>query len=170
MEEYNHQAHWAHRERGDGRHSPLEVLGWVSGGGVRYQPDDLQRVFFANRFSRKLDDLGYARFRHWRVYGEEGLAKKEATLWLGAESLSIEYAGETLSRYKVEIEASTGRVRTIAQPILYESSYRREQLRLFELEESGWLKALKVSEYERKPRGTTPQVLQQVLFSYGEAL
>lgn len=62
-------------------------------------------------------------------------------------------------------------MRTIAQPILYESSYRRAQLRLFELEESGWLKALKVIEYERKPRGTTAaQALQQVLFSYGEAL
>jgi hypothetical protein len=46
--------------------------------------------------------LGYARFRDWRVYGEEGLAKREAALWLAAESLTLEYAGETLSRYDVQ--------------------------------------------------------------------
>jgi hypothetical protein len=44
-----------------------------------------------------LDELGYARFRHWRVYGEEGLARKEAELWLQEKSLTPEYAGEALS-------------------------------------------------------------------------
>jgi len=29
-----------------------------------------------------LDSLGYTRFRHWRIYGEEALAGREAALWL----------------------------------------------------------------------------------------
>ena len=28
---YNYQSHWAHRQRADGRRSPANVLGWVSG-------------------------------------------------------------------------------------------------------------------------------------------
>jgi transposase InsO family protein len=58
---YNEQSHWAHRERKDGRRSPQEVLGWVTG--VRYRPEDLERAFFSVRFSRTLDPLGYATFR-----------------------------------------------------------------------------------------------------------
>jgi hypothetical protein len=50
------QAYWAHRERKDGRSSPQEVLGWLSG--VRYLPEDLERAFFSTRFTRKLDTLG----------------------------------------------------------------------------------------------------------------
>jgi transposase len=59
--DYNEQSHWAHRERKDGRRSPAEVLGWLSG--VRYHSEDLERAFFSTRFTRKLDSLGYATFR-----------------------------------------------------------------------------------------------------------
>ena len=61
VEDYNEQPHWAHRGRKDGRRSPQEVLGWLTG--VRYRPEDLERAFFSTRFSRVLDSLGYARFR-----------------------------------------------------------------------------------------------------------
>jgi hypothetical protein len=54
---------------------------------VRYREEDLQRAFFSSRFTRKLDLLGYARFRHWRLYGEEALAGNEAALWLEPETL-----------------------------------------------------------------------------------
>jgi transposase len=72
VEDYNAQPHWAHREREDGRRSPAEVLGFLSG--VRHREEDLRRAFFSSRFARTLDSLGYARFRHWRLYGEEALA------------------------------------------------------------------------------------------------
>lgn len=62
VEDYNDQVHFAHLQREDGRHSPMEVLGWITG--VRYLPEDLERAFFSTRYSRVLDDLGYARFRH----------------------------------------------------------------------------------------------------------
>ena len=93
VEDYNAQAHFAHSGRDDGRRSPAEVLGFASG--VRHREEELRRAFFSARFVRVLDSLGYTRFRHWRVYGEEALAGREAVLWLAAESLTVEHAGQT---------------------------------------------------------------------------
>lgn len=45
VQDYNEQSHWAHREREDGRRSPQEVLGWVTG--VRYRKENLDRAFFS---------------------------------------------------------------------------------------------------------------------------
>jgi hypothetical protein len=45
----------------------------------------------ASRFVRVLDSLGYARFKNWRLYGEEALAGSEAALWLASESLTLEH-------------------------------------------------------------------------------
>ena len=168
VEDYNAQAHWAHRERKDGRRSPREVLGWLTG--VRYRKEDLERAFFSTRFSRVLDSLGYARFRDWRLYGEEGLARKETAVWLQPGSLTLEYGGETLSRYDVELATGSGELRSVGRARLYESSHQRSypQLRLFGLDalgEAGWLKALKLDEYTpRRPR--RPQSLQEVPFPY----
>ena len=172
VEDYNAQPHWAHRERTDGRRSPAEVLGFASG--VRHREEELRRAFFSTRFSRTLDALGYARFRHWRVYGEEVLAGREAALWLAAESLTLEYGGEPLSRYDARLEAGTGELRSVGQPRLFETSHRRSRslLRLFALDdlgEGGWLKVIRLEGYApQAPR--PPQALQQALFAYAEAL
>jgi len=168
--DYNHQAHWAHRERPDGRRSPFEALGWVSG--ISYRPEDLRRAFFSTRFSRVLDSLGYATFRRWRLYGEEGLAGSEADLWLQEKSLTLEHAGELLSRYEVEYAPGTGGLLAVRCPTLFETSHAPPQPRLFRLDalgEAGWLKALRLDEYApRRPR--RPSALQQVLFVYTEAI
>ncbi len=168
--DYNSQSHFAHQQREDGRQSPREVLGWVMG--MRYLPEDLERAFFSTRHSRILDDLGYIRFDHWRVYGEEGLARREAELWLQPDSLTLEYAGEALSRYDVEYLPSSKKLSRVSRPRLFETSGVLPQLKLFGLEtlgEDGWLKALKLDEYapRRPPRQLA---LQQALFAYAEAL
>lgn len=171
VEDYNAQAHFAHVGREDGRRSPAEVLGFASG--VRHREEELRRAFFSARFVRVLDALGYTRFRHWRLYGEEALAGKEAALWLASESLTVEHAGEPLSRYEVRVEAATGELRSVARPMLFESSHklRRPQQRLFALDslgEGGWLKAMRLEGYApRAPR--RPMGLQQMLFPYHEA-
>jgi hypothetical protein len=166
--DYNAQRHWAHRERDDGRRSPEEVLGFAAG--VRHREEELRRAFFSARFVRVLDSFGYATFRRWRLYGEEGLAGREAALWLAAESLTVEHAGEPLSRYEVRVEAGTGALRSVGRPRLFEASRGRghPQPRLFALDEAGWLKALRLRDYApRRPR--RPEMLQQALFPYGEA-
>ncbi len=126
----------------------------------------------ASRYSRTLDALGYARFRHWRLYSEEALAGREAALWPAAESLTVEHAGEPLSRYEVQVEASTGELRSVGRPRLFETSRALPQPRLFALDalgEIGWLKALRLGGYApRRPQG--PAALQQALFPYAEAL
>lgn len=167
VRDYNEQAHWAHRDREDGRRSPAEVLGWVSG--VRYLPEDLERAFFSARFSRVLVASGYVRFRHWRVYGEEGLAGREAALWLQEKTLSLEYGGETLSRYDVELDPGGDRLARVARPRVFETSHASPQTRLFGLDEAGWLKALKLGGYTPRKPGR-PQALQGALFPYLEAL
>ncbi len=170
VEDYNSQSHFAHQRRKDGRRSPGEVLGWITG--VRYLPEDLERAFFSTRHSRILDDLGYIRFDHWRVYGEEGLARREADLWLQRGSLTLEYAGEVLSRYDVGYLPGGKKLARVSRPRLFETSRVLPQLRLFGLEalgEAGWLKALKLDEYAtRQPR--RQQALQRPLFTYLDAI
>ena len=140
---------------------------------VRHREEELRRAFFSARFVRVLDSLGYTRFRHWRVYGEEALAGREAALWLASESLTVEHAGEPLSRYDVRVEAATGDLRSVARPRLFENSHGlyRSQRRLFALDalgEGGWLKALKLDGYApRAPR--RPRALKQAIFPYAEA-
>ena len=175
VRDYNAQPHFAHGARSDGRRSPSEVLGWVPGV-VRYRPEELERAFFAARFSRVFDPLGYVRFRDWRIYGEEGLAKREAAIWLHEKTLTLEHAGQALSRYDVEYapgdpgEAGK-KLAAIRRPRLFETSFALAQLKLFGLDslgESGWLKAMRLEDYA--PRRRRPQALQDVLFPYLDAL
>jgi putative transposase len=171
VRDYNEQSHWAHRERTDGRRSPQEVLGWLTG--VRYREEDLERAFFSSRFSRKLDWLGYATFRRWKLYGEEALAGSEAALWLEPETLTVEYAGEPLSRYEVHYPPGSTELHRVGRATLFETPIVVHQPRLFDLAEAlgeeGWLKALRLADYApRMPR--RPELLQEVLFPYTEAI
>jgi len=164
---YNTQRHWAHEEREDGRRSPAEVLGPMTV--VRHHPGDLGRAFFSIRFVRRLDGLGYARLKHWRVYAEEGLARRAVVLWLGEEGLAVEYGGDTLSRYDVSFSPGAPRLEAVTNPRLFSTKHRSPQLKLFALEEAlgeaGWLKAIGLEGYALRSRGE-PEALQGVLFSY----
>jgi putative transposase len=179
VSDYNAQSHFAHQRREDGRRSPGEVLSWVSG--MRFHPKDLERAFFSERFSRVLDALGYATLMRWRLYGEEALAGKEADLWLLENTLTLEHAGEPLSAYEVTHEAAgspdvrgrSGRMVAVRKPTLFETPYVAGQMRLFGLAEilgeDGWLKALRLEDYAPR-RSRRPEMLQQVLFAYTEAV
>ena len=168
VEEYNARYHSAHERRPDGRRSPAEVLGVLRE--ARLPPADLDRAFFAERFRRVLDPSGYVVWRRWRVYGEEGLAGREAAPWLREKTLTVEHAGEPLSRYSVEYSASTGKPRAVARPVLFGTALTLPQPRLFALSalgEGGWLKTLRLEDYA--PRRPRPKALQQALFAYHEA-
>jgi transposase InsO family protein len=168
VEEYNAQYHQAHEKRPDGRRSPAEVLGVLRE--ARLLPADLEKTFFAEHFARVLDPWGYTVWRRWKVYGEEGLAGREAALWLREKTLTVEHAGEPLSRYAVEFSATTGKPKKIARPVLFGTAIALPQPRLFELStlgDSGWLKAMRLRDYAlRKARAGS---LQQNLFPFHEA-
>lgn len=140
---------------------------------LRHHPDDLSRAFFSTRFVRRLDALGYARLKHWRIYGEEGLARCEVALWLGDGGLVVEYGGDTLSRYDVSFSPGASRLDGITNARLFATRHRSPQLKLFPLEEAlgsdGWLKAIGLDGYATRSRAK-PGMLQQVLFAYTEAL
>ena len=176
MHNYNVQEHYAHQHRKQGRRSPSEVLSWVKT--PRYQEEDLARAFFSARHTRTLDNLGYLTLQRFRLYAEEGLAGTEVAVWVQEDALTVEYDGESLSRYEVECEpvadaSSVGRLRRVKSHTLFESSIVLPQSKLFDLGEvlgeEGWIKFLKLDEYApRQPR--RPDKLQQVLFPYTEAI
>src|SRR5215204_1615449 len=124
--------------------------------GVRHREGELRRAFFSARFVRVLDSLGYARFRHWRLYGEEALVGREAALWLATESLTVEHGGDPLSRFEVKLEPATGELRSVGRPRLFEVPRVLPQPRLFALDalgEGGWLKVMRLEGYAtRAPR------------------
>jgi len=176
--DYNAQSHFAHLRREDGRRSPGEVLSWVSG--MRFHPKDLERAFFSERHSRVLDAFGYVTLMRWRLYAEEGLAGKEADLWILEKTLTVEHAGEPLSAYEVAYDArspggrsGSGRLLEVRRPTLFETPFSAGQMRLFGLAEGlgddGWLKMLRLEDYApRRPRPA--EMLQQVLFAFTDAV
>ncbi len=146
-----------HQERGDDRRSPRDVLGWVSGREIA--PEELHRVFYRTRFGRKLDKMGYVRFRHWRVYGEQGLGKEHAAVWLYGETLTIEFADEPLARYRVRYRLDKKQLRAVEEPHLFETPFRSPQLALWELDDTEWLKVIRLPDYA--PRQSRQEPLTQ---------
>lgn len=167
-EDYNAQRHWAHAGREDGRRSPRDVLGFYTAL-LRHREEDLRRTFFSTRSTRVLDPLGYVRFLDWRLYGEEALPRREVAVWLQPESLTLEYGGQTLSSYDVELSRETGKPTAVGGARLYETPRVVPQLRLFALDDFEWLKAMKLEGYAPR-RSSSPVALQQVLFQYLDAL
>ncbi len=152
------------------------VHGTVVGGTLEYGERVSQRTIFLKsslppRCTRVLDASGYARIKHWRLYAEEGLARCEVALWLGDESLAVEYAGRTLSSYDVS-HSQGAKLEDVTAPRLFATGYGTPQPRLFALDalgEGGWLKALRLCRYAARSRNG-PETLQEVLFSYLDAV
>jgi hypothetical protein len=133
--DYNYQVHWAHREREDGRRSPAEVLSWVTG--TVYADEELRRLFTV-RFARRLDQLGYVRFRHWRIYGERGLAGEQGAVWLYGENPTVHFADEPLAQYKVSYERDQKALKAVTDPRLLETQFQSPQLALWEFGPEDW--------------------------------
>lgn len=139
MSSHNEQSHWAHRQREDGKRTPAEVLDHMVG--HIWNSDHLHRVFFTRRFARWLDRLGYLRFRQWSLFGEEGLAKQQATLWLYGQTLTLEYASTPLTQYTVSFQSDKKRFRTVKLLHRFQTQYRSPQLSLWNEDEVKWLLA-----------------------------
>src|SRR5207237_5723100 len=115
------------------------------------------RLCYRTRFGRKVDRMGYVRFRHWRVYGERGLARERAAVWLYGESLTLEFADEPLAQYKVRYQPDKAHLLAVEAPLLFETPYRSAQLPLWELSDTEWLKVLRRPPYAPpKPRRELP--------------
>jgi hypothetical protein len=92
-----------------------------------------------------------------------------AAVWQQPGCLTIEYGGQPLSSYDVELSRETGKPEAVSGERLFGTSYALPQLRLFALDEVGWLKALRLEGYAPR-RSPVPLALQEVLFPYLDAL
>lgn len=149
--DYNHQSHFAHCDRVDGRISPSAVLGWVRGRWC--QPADLDRLFRL-RTTRVLNAAGALRFRHWRLYGERGLAGALAAVWVAGDTLTIEYATETLAQYRVIVEADGRHLREVSEPRFFATGHASPQPFLPQLDQTVWNPARRLMSY--RPRRRRP--------------
>jgi putative transposase len=147
---YNHEHHYAHRERQDGRHSPKAVLRGMLG---RTYPDEvLSRVLYATQFTRHLDKRGYVHFKNWRFFGEDGLAGEEVQVWMYEGTLKIEYQATALSEYALHFSPDHRHIETVKNPRRIETHFRSPQLHLWQTSETEWLLALRQPERHIRPR------------------
>jgi hypothetical protein len=128
--------HMAHEKREDGCHSPAAVLGWIKG--MQPQPDLVYCAFSAICETRPLTRAGYAKFRHFLLYGEQGLAGKKALVTIFQETLTLEYGEAALSRYSVEWQPDERHLLRVGNPRLYEHPYPNPQLALWQPGEVEW--------------------------------
>jgi putative transposase len=155
VEDYNHQPHWGHRKRDDHRHSPAEVLGWVTG--KLWTQEQLHRIFYAHRFLRHLDRFGYVRFRRWKLYGEEGLARRQTVLWLYGDTLTLEYANAPLSQYTLEYQPDKRHFRRVKDSRRFETPYQSPQLHLWGPDIVEWHLAQRLPDYVSRRSRSHPK-------------
>jgi hypothetical protein len=150
VRDYNYQKHLAHEKREDGRHSPAEVLGWVSG--KQFEPDYMHSAFSAICKTRTLSKAGYARFRDFLLYGERNLAGKKAVLNIFQDTLALEYEEHPLAKYSVEWQEDDKHLRQIGNPRLFEHPYLSPQLELWPSGAVEWFVIIQAPSYGSRPR------------------
>jgi hypothetical protein len=138
---YNSEHHYAHRERQDGRHSPTEVLCGALG---HFVPAEvLSRALYASRFTRQIDKYGYVKFKHWKFFGENGLAGEEVSVWVYEDTLKVEHQATTLSLYSVRLSPDQRQITSVSNVHRLETHFRSPQLDLWQLSDTEWLLALR---------------------------
>jgi len=154
VRDYNSQRHWAHEQRTDGWHK-----------GTMVPEATLNRILFATRYTRYLDQHGFIRFQDWHLYGERGLAHQPVTVWVYEGTLKLEYQAVTLSKYRVELQDDRRHIKGVSHPRIAETPFRSPQLTLFDLGPDEWIlywKAPPSAFRQRKRSG--PEVTQLTLF------
>ena len=135
--------------RQDGRHSPEAVLRGVLG--RTYPEEVLSRVLYAMQFTRHLDKHGYVNFKHWRFFGEDGLAGEQVSVWTYEGTLKIEYQATTLSEYSITFASDHKQIEAVKNPRRIETHFRSPQLHLWQRGETEWLMAFKQPERHQRP-------------------
>jgi hypothetical protein len=136
--------------------------------GTVYPDQELRRLFTV-RFARRLDQQGYVRFRHWRIYGEQGLAGEQGAVWLYGENLTVHFSEEPLAQYKVAYERDQKALKTIAEPRLLDTQFQSPQLLLWELGPEDWHLVLRLPPYAARRRPASMAVQLSLLLEEAAA-
>ena len=109
------------------------------------------------------------KFKHWRFYGERGLAGEDVSVWVYEGNLKVEYQATALSLYKLSIEKDTGKIAKVTNARRLETHFRSPQLDLWQLSETEWLLALRrpAKEPRKKPGNIIPLARQLLLPGFG---
>lgn len=97
IHDHNRLPHFAHRERDDRKHAPLEVL--ANGRGRETNARELHYAFSRRNWQRRTDSRGFVRIGKWRVYVEEGLPRTPVQILFWDGRLRAEYRERVLSEY-----------------------------------------------------------------------
>ena len=111
--------------------------------GRTYPEEVLSRVLYATQFTRHQDKHGYVRFRHWRFFGEDGLAGSEVSVWVYEDTLKVEYQTTALSLYSLTFQPDYEQIAEVTQARRIQTPFRSPQLDLWQLSETEWLLALR---------------------------
>lgn len=76
-------------------------------------------------------------------YGEHGLGKEHAAVWLYGETLTIAFADEPLARYRVRYQPDTKHLQAVEEPQVYETPFRSPQRALWERDDTEWLQVIR---------------------------
>jgi len=149
IETFNTTPHWAHREREDGRRTPVEVLEWGRGRSV--ERTALRRLFGEVEFLRMVHRYGFVSVQRFYIYAEPGLSRQRVAIWVYEGELRIEYQETLLARYRCAYDQRQRRLQDVSHPQLYQTSFASPQLELLELDEAQWIKVQQRAWY-RRPR------------------
>jgi transposase InsO family protein len=150
IETFNTTPHWAHRERDDGRRTPVEVLGWVKG--RRVDPDRLRRLFGEVQFLRTVNRYGFVSVQRFYLYAEDGLSRQRVSIWVYEGQLRIEYHETLLAQYRCTYNQRARRLHAVSHPTVYTTPFTSPQLMLIELDETQWRKVLQRPVVQRRRR------------------
>jgi transposase InsO family protein/transposase len=150
IETFNTTPHWAHKEREDGRRTPIKVLAWVRGREVDLS--ELQHLFQAVRFDRTVNRYGFVSIQRYYLYAEQGLSRKRVSIWIYEGKIRIEYQQTMLAKYVCDYDQHQKQLQAVSQPTLFQTSFKSPQLVLFELDDEQWLKIRQRAYHRRQQR------------------
>lgn len=125
------------------------------------EPDLVYRAFSAICETRTLTKAGYARFRNFLLYGEQGLAGNKTLVNIFQDTLTLEYGEYPLSRYSVEWQPDDRHLLRVGNPRLYDHPYQNPQQPLWEPGEVEWFVILRADPPVRRRRSLRRLVLIQ---------
>jgi hypothetical protein len=137
--------------------------------GRTFPEEVLSRALYATQFTRQIDRHGFVKFKHWRLYGERGLAGEDVSMWVYEGNLKVSYQTTTLSLYELSVEKDTGKIAEVTNARRLETHFRSPQLDLWQLSDTEWLLALRRPEpvARKKPRKIIPFARQLPLPDFG---
>lgn len=130
----------------------------------------LSRALYATQFTRQIDKYGYVKFKHWKFYGENGLAaREEVSVWVYEDTLKVEHQATTLSLYSIRLSPDRASIAEVKNARRLETLFRSPQLDLWQMNETEWLLALRRPEpvTRKKPGKIVPLARQLPLPEFG---